>query len=140
MEPIIGPVDKNANNLQDLEAQRPNIAKVYHIIKSFGVLGASIDEIVIESQQKKLDNAVECCELLASQTPPLIKLIGSTQMRYVAYDFISDYLIRTSDGANLMEPWMWCDTSGKVLVPVLNGCSQAVLSHILERPGISLVR
>ncbi|KAI8882120.1 hypothetical protein K501DRAFT_334227 [Backusella circina FSU 941] len=140
MEPIIEPVHDIAKQLQDLEAQEPEIAKIYHIIKSFGVFGASIDEIDMESQKKSLRNVVGCCELLTSSTLPLIKLVGSTQLRYVAYDFISEYLIRTSDDVNLMEPWMWCDTSGNILLPVLKGCSRAVLSHILERPGISLVQ
>jgi hypothetical protein len=119
------------------------IQKVYEAVKRFEGTGASIDTIVmlINSKKKLYDDRhiSDTIHSLVKHEPPLVRIVGFKQLRYVAAEFSSDWLLKMSGNKALLNPLMWIDVTGKVIQSALDGCAKAVISHILNQPGISHV-
>lgn len=124
--------------LQKLEGRLAN--DIYEATKNFKEYGGSLDDIMTHFGDKY--DKKDICNVLYSlirHEPPLVRVVGFKQLRYVATEFCVPWFIQGSEDSTLLNPLMWNDVSGEVIESALDGCAKAVISHILMLPGISHV-
>lgn len=128
--------------LHALNARHPLSKTLHDIVHSFGKAGASISDIRAKFDgQQQFENSplfFDTLESLQNHSPPLICIIGFENLRYVASEFISYWYIKQNNTCYIL-PLMWYDTTGTIIPDALEGCANAIMSHILEKPGISFV-
>ncbi|GAN08977.1 hypothetical protein MAM1_0235d08497 [Mucor ambiguus] len=126
--------------LHALVDKHPLSKVLYDIVCSFGKAGASISAIQAkfedQNQYKEPLLFFDTLESLQSHNPPLICIIGFEHLRYVASEFISNWFIK-QNSVRYILPLMWYDTTGTIIPDALEGCANAIMSHILKKPGIS---
>ncbi|KAI8073555.1 hypothetical protein BDF21DRAFT_73830 [Thamnidium elegans] len=122
--------------LQNLEDVLTNYT--YEAIKLYKESGGSLDDIMThfgdKYDKKDICNAIYS---LIRHEPPLVRIVGFKQLRYVTTEFCAPWFIQSCEDSTLLNPLMWNDVSGKVIESALDGCAKAVISHILMLPGIS---
>lgn len=116
------------------ELNHPLSVRIYATLKTCGVLGMSMDKLRAEDLGS--DRAVlDALNILVNHRPPLIKLVGFRQLRYVVANYFSYWLLK-SDYGHFLDPVLWCDTSGQVMEDAWDGCCEVIQSHIIKNPGI----
>lgn len=125
-----------------LEKDTPLIRPVYDAIKSGGTHGSLLEDIEknLSMNKNMYTNVNELRDVLSklvNYDPPLLHVVGFENLRYVAAECASPWFLKTSDINTFLNPLMWNDTSGNVIPLALEGCANAVISHILTNPGIS---
>lgn len=125
----------NTNNL---------VQEVYETVRRFEGTGATMNTIILlvnDLEKSSLDEShiSDAISLLVKHEPPLIQQFGFKQLRYVAAEFSSEWLLTENEDKTFLNPLMWNDVSGRVIQSALDGCAKAVMSHILKQPGISHV-
>lgn len=119
------------------ELNHPLSVRIYATLKTCGVLGMSMDKLRAEDLGS--DRAVlDALNILVNHRPPLIKLVGFRQLRYVVANYFSYWLLK-SDYGHFLDPVLWCDTSGQVMEDAWDGCCEVIQSHIIKNPGIQHV-
>jgi hypothetical protein len=117
---------------------------VYNAVKSSAMNGVSLYGIIhhvkdVEHKEIDIQQITKTVYRLMKHDPPLVQVVGFEQLRYIATEFMSSWLLKTDVDKNFIKPLMWNDVTGSAIKIALDGCSNAVISHILTKPGISHV-
>ncbi|KAI8646711.1 hypothetical protein BD408DRAFT_379909 [Parasitella parasitica] len=122
-----------------LNAKYPLSKALYDIIAFFGKTGASTSDIrdvfSLQHEHEKC-SFFEMLNVLENHRPPLVHIVGFDHLRYIASEFIPSWFIKQSS-TRCISPLMWNDTTGAIIPIALEGCANAAMSHILQRPGIT---
>ncbi|KAG1172253.1 hypothetical protein G6F70_004579 [Rhizopus microsporus] len=134
------PVDHINHYLTMIKTTNPLSHHIYMALKEYGALGASFDcastKIRDSNPHIQIVDIVTAFDTLIKHDPPLIYLVGFNRLRYTAAEHVHHWLLKGTKKDTYLDPLIWCDISGSVVRPVLDGCCEVVMSHIIKRPGI----
>jgi hypothetical protein len=128
----------SASSVEYLNSLETFDRSVYEIIRNFKKRGASWSDIIKKISLSNQDLSKSLQSLLRVK-PALIITVGFKDLRYVASEFSSAWMLQTSSNIVGIPPLMWYDVSGQVIQPALEGYASTVMSYILLQPGITFV-
>lgn len=138
------PMDHINHYLTMIKITNPLSHHIYMALKEYGALGASFDctSTKIRDSNPHIQNVdiVTAFDTLIKHDPPLIYLVGFNHLRYTVAEHVHHWLLKGTKKDTYLDPIIWCDISGSIVHPVLDGCCEVVMSHITKRPGIQYVR
>ncbi|KAI8989596.1 hypothetical protein BDB01DRAFT_549890 [Pilobolus umbonatus] len=131
-------------HIKTLDREHNGISQVYQAIKSqgkSGVLSTRLTKLIQKTKgiQMDEDKVIKYCDILISHHPPLIQMVGFNQLRYVSYQYLKHWYLKSNQENSYFEPVIWNDYNGNIIPEALRGCADTVISYIVQSPGISLL-